>query len=177
MAMTKCGGKKHQGDGVCALPAGWGTDHAGHGRCKLHGGATPTHQQAAIASQATAQLVRLNLPPVDDPLSALASVTAEVLAWKDQIAAKVNDLTSLRYSTEGGEQLRAEVALWERALDRCERFLTAMARLNIDERLAAIAEAQAQVIMDAIRIGLEAAGVDAGQRKVALAAVKDHLAA
>lgn len=25
----------------CQRPAGWGTDHAGQGRCKLHGGATP----------------------------------------------------------------------------------------------------------------------------------------
>jgi hypothetical protein len=25
----------------CRRPAGWGTDHVGFGRCKLHGGATP----------------------------------------------------------------------------------------------------------------------------------------
>ena len=25
----------------CARPAGWGTEHLGFGRCKLHGGATP----------------------------------------------------------------------------------------------------------------------------------------
>jgi hypothetical protein len=25
-------------DGYCTRPAGWGTDHAGEGRCKLHGG-------------------------------------------------------------------------------------------------------------------------------------------
>lgn len=26
---------------TCVKPAGWGTDHAGEGRCKFHGGATP----------------------------------------------------------------------------------------------------------------------------------------
>lgn len=26
---------------TCTRPAGWGTDHAGEGRCKLHGGLTP----------------------------------------------------------------------------------------------------------------------------------------
>lgn len=26
----------------CRRPAGWGTDHVGQGRCKLHGGATPS---------------------------------------------------------------------------------------------------------------------------------------
>jgi hypothetical protein len=39
-----CGARKrqpaHPGE-RCARPAGWGTAHAGFGRCKLHGGATP----------------------------------------------------------------------------------------------------------------------------------------
>jgi hypothetical protein len=29
---------EHAGEGYCERPAGWGTDHAGNGRCKLHGG-------------------------------------------------------------------------------------------------------------------------------------------
>jgi uncharacterized protein YjcR len=34
-----CGAKKRDGSGEpCAQPAGWGTDHLGEGRCKLHGG-------------------------------------------------------------------------------------------------------------------------------------------
>ena len=40
-AYDKCGAKKRQGKGKCTRPAGWGTDHAGQGRCKLHGGSTP----------------------------------------------------------------------------------------------------------------------------------------
>lgn len=173
---AKCTGRSSRTGGPCqAYPVRGATV------CVAHGGKAPQvkakAKQRVAEQQARAELARLNLAPVDDPLTALAGVTAEVLAWKDNLAAKVNELTSLRYKTEGGEQLRAEVALWERALDRCERFLTAMARLNIDERLAAIAEAQAQAVMDAIRIGLEAAGVDSGQRQVALAAVRDHLAA
>lgn len=37
--MTECGGKTNSG-GKCKRPAGWGTDHAGEGKCKLHGGAS-----------------------------------------------------------------------------------------------------------------------------------------
>ena len=37
----QCGAKTRAGT-PCAQPAGWGTDHVGWGRCKLHGGATPT---------------------------------------------------------------------------------------------------------------------------------------
>lgn len=40
-----CGAKTRRGT-PCELPAGWGTDHAGEGRCKHHGGSggrPPTH--------------------------------------------------------------------------------------------------------------------------------------
>ena len=36
----------HAGDGYCKRPAGWGTEHQGEGRCKLHGGRSgrpPSH--------------------------------------------------------------------------------------------------------------------------------------
>ena len=35
-----CGAKTKSRDGVCQLRAGWGTDHLGEGKCKLHGGAS-----------------------------------------------------------------------------------------------------------------------------------------
>ena len=39
MAKAKCGAKTRQGH-PCKLPAGFGTDHLGSGRCKYHGGAS-----------------------------------------------------------------------------------------------------------------------------------------
>ena len=36
-----CGAKRRQAEEVCTRPAGWGTDHAGAGPCKLHGGSNP----------------------------------------------------------------------------------------------------------------------------------------
>lgn len=38
MTAAECGAKKRQGEGHCTQPAGWGTEHVGRGRCKLHGG-------------------------------------------------------------------------------------------------------------------------------------------
>lgn len=35
--MTQCGAQTRAGT-PCKQPAGWGTDHVGEGRCKLHGG-------------------------------------------------------------------------------------------------------------------------------------------
>ena len=37
----RCGAKHRNREGICGLPAGWGTDHVGEGRCKHHGGLTP----------------------------------------------------------------------------------------------------------------------------------------
>lgn len=35
-----CGATTKDGGGDCELPAGWGTDHSGSGKCKLHGGSS-----------------------------------------------------------------------------------------------------------------------------------------
>jgi hypothetical protein len=39
-----CDATNRDGD-PCGLPAGWGTDHVGEGRCKLHGGASLKGEQ------------------------------------------------------------------------------------------------------------------------------------
>ncbi|MFW5987868.1 MAG: hypothetical protein ACOCQA_00345 [bacterium] len=36
-----CGAKTKGSGEPCQKPAGWGTDHVGVGKCKLHGGASP----------------------------------------------------------------------------------------------------------------------------------------
>jgi hypothetical protein len=170
-----CGAKKRQGEGNCQRPAGWGTDHLGFGPCRTHGGNTKNHRTAALNQQAERLLADLNAPPVDNPLTELARITGQVVAWKDGLAAKVNELTSLRYSTDGGEQLRSEVALFERALDRCERFLTAMAKLNIDERLARIEQQQADLVTYAVTMTLEELGLPTEQQAEARRGVARHL--
>lgn len=38
--LPPCGAKHNKRPGTCKRPAGWGTDHPGEGRCKLHGGTT-----------------------------------------------------------------------------------------------------------------------------------------
>lgn len=176
----KCGAKKRQGEGTCTRPAGWGTDHPGVGTCKLHGGATPNGRKAAhtkqVQQQAAKELAKLNVEPVEDPLRELAALAGQVVAWKNVMAEKVNELTSLRYTGGiGTEQLRSEVALFERALDRCGQFLTSMARLNIDERLARITEQQQERVVAAVQAGFAAIKLPADQQQIARAAVVKHL--
>jgi hypothetical protein len=40
MTRALCGARARSGK-PCRRPAGWGTEHAGYGACKLHGGSTP----------------------------------------------------------------------------------------------------------------------------------------
>lgn len=161
----KCRGTNRQGR-PCGNPAGKGTDHYGTGNCASHGGATRTGRAAALNEQAARELARLDVPPVTDPLTELARLAAQAVAWKDNMAARVNELSSLRYESEsGGEQLRAEIALWERALDRCISTLAAMAKLNIEERLAGVRKQTADMLERALDSALKASGADMDGRQ------------
>ena len=171
-----CGANRRNGKGSCRLPAGDGTSHEGTGHCSWHGGASSSGTMAALSKQAAAELARLDVPPVTDPLTELARLAGQAVAWKDTMAAKVNELTSLRYeSATGGEQLRAEIALWERSLDRCISTLGAMARLNIEDRLAGVREATARMLEEALTAALQKSGADIGGQAAAREEFKRRL--
>jgi len=111
-----------------------------------------------VEHQALAELARRGVTPVDNPLTALAELAGEVLAvkniFRDRLAAL--DAEQWRHSgQDGAEQLRAEVALYERALDRSARVLADIARLKIDERLTAITEEQAHTLVAILTTVLE----------------------
>ena len=165
----KCGARKKQSEGNCTRPAGWGTDHPGFGRCKLHGGCVPSGRKAAleqaIQAQAASELAKLDVVPVANPLAELQILAAQSVAWKNAMAAKVNELTDVSYrSTLGQEQLRSELTLWERAMDRCLATLTALAKMDIDERLVRIEEGKAVMVAAAVRDGLAKAGATEQQQ-------------
>jgi hypothetical protein len=152
--------------------------------CHKHGGSAP-QVKAKAAERAAEQeferemervLARLDIAPVDNPLAVLAQLAGQAIAFKDALAERVNRLSSIRYQdARGAEQLRSEVALFERALDRCERFVTSMARLKIDDRLARVEEAQVEALLAALDAGLTAVDVDPGRRAEAKAAAARHL--
>jgi hypothetical protein len=176
----KCGAKKKQGEGNCKRPAGWGTDHAGAGQCKLHGGCMPNNRVAALAEQAERLLYRYDAAPCKDPLEALQRLAGRALALEETIGQLVNDLTSIRYESggeSGGEQLRAEVAVLERAMDRCGKLLVDIAKLNIEERMATVTEAQAAMAEKALMATLGEMGFTPQQQQDAQGRLGRHLRA
>lgn len=166
--------------GTCRRPAGWGTGHLGIGRCKLHFGNTNESNNKAVEVKferaVKAAIGKLEVVPVEDPLTEIAKLAGEVVAWKDAIAQHVSFLEDIRYDGEKtGEQVRGEVIVFERALDRCNTVLATMARLNIDERLAQVSEAQAQLVADALSAVLREMGLDLTQQREAKTRVAEKL--
>lgn len=149
--------------------------------CRYHGGnARQVRRKAAERAAETdlrQVLARLDVAPVDDPLTEMSRLAGQVVAFKDKCAELVNQLEDrIRYEdVKGSEQMRSEVALWERALDRCNTVLGTMARLKIDERLAAISEKQADAILAAIDAALDAVNVPRDLRPDARKAAARHL--
>ncbi|GEM_PF-7052880 len=89
---ARCGARTRSG-GNCRLPAGHGTGHVGIGRCRLHGGSTPTHERAAERRQAEAAARRLGLD-LDDisPGEALAREIARSAALVASYSAMLSEL-------------------------------------------------------------------------------------
>ncbi|MDU8998201.1 hypothetical protein [Streptomyces mirabilis] len=181
--LPRCGAKKRQGEGSCTQPAGWGTDHPGTGRCKLHGGSTRTQtvgaerQLVEVEARRLFEKVAPEIAPVDNPLEAYALFAGRVMAWLELMGRLLDDLESPRYRGATAEQIRGEVVLYERAMDRANAVLGTYAKLNIDERLTRISEQQADILVSVLRAGLNAAGVTPQQRELAHAEIARQLRA
>jgi hypothetical protein len=105
----------------------------------------------------------LNALPVENPLEDLLAVAGEIREFKDILREIIADIDpkSYRYRADKvGEQVRAELLLYERGLDRYATLLVQITRLNIEERLAAVREKMAQAIEHALTMSLEASGLD-----------------
>ncbi|MBY8341824.1 hypothetical protein JYK17_17480 [Streptomyces sp. KC 17012] len=154
--------------------------------CRVHGGKAPQNLAAGerrvaeeqLEAETRRALAVLDVPPVDNPLTALSELAGQVIAWKDALADRVNELHHIRYTDDKrAEQLRSEVALYERAMDRCVNVLGTIGRLRIDDRLAAISEQQATVVIGAIEAALAHAGVTGKAASAAKAVAARHLRA
>lgn len=142
MSQPLCGAKTRAEDGhTCGYRA-----MLGQTRCRRHGGALKKNRAAAqrrlAAAAATKAIEREGIAPLGDPVEMLRQLAAEAVALKDYFSDRLRELESLRYQGNTGEQLRSEVALYERALDRSQKFLHDLAKLGLDTRAVQIDEAR-----------------------------------
>jgi hypothetical protein len=133
-------------------------------------------QGLKVQAEASRLLHRMDAPLVENPLTALQALAGRALALEQAIGGIVNDLNSIRYDgIAGGEQLRSEVVVLERAMDRAGRLLVDIAKLNIEDRLAKVTEAQTAMVADALAAVLGEMGLSPDQQRDARSRVGRRL--
>ncbi len=135
---------------------------------KNHGGAAPQVMAAAavrvIEAKAAAAVRDLTGRPVDDPVLELLRVAGETIALKDLLRGEVERLSSLEtYSASQGEEVRALLRAFERALDRCGRFLVDINRLGLEAKRVQLEAATAAALVAVFREVLDLAGLSVEQ--------------
>lgn len=175
----------------------------GHTVCVAHGGRAPQVKAKAarniVEGQALKAVSALGAwSPVTDPLSALADVAGEVTAVKDFLRGLVEQIVEREHRAarspvmgavdrlvgeealrmpddKGAEQMNAKFQAYMTMLDRTVSTLATIAKLNIDERMARIDEARAEMIREALRRAFAEAGLAGEQQTRGLAAFGRHL--
>lgn len=196
----KCGGKKRQGEGTCTQAAGWGTDHPGTGRCKLHGGSTKNHNAHAIEEQARGLVETYGRKVETTAVEALLDEvqwTAGHVAWLRDRVREIEAIESdpgsgehplvwgkTRRKTGGedwGETEEAAPSIWLR-LYRQERthlvkVCSEAIRAGIEERRVRLAEQQGALVAQVIRAILTDLDLSAEQQARIPEIVPRHLRA
>ncbi|MCA1570774.1 MAG: hypothetical protein LC798_10750 [Chloroflexi bacterium] len=95
-------------------------------------------------ADAASVLAHEGLVGVDDPLGELARLATEARAFQAALARRVNAAPGVE--NRSGD-LRSEIAAYERAMDRCGRFLVALVSAGFEEKRVRLAEQQGQLLV------------------------------
>lgn len=153
--------------------------------CSAHGGKAPQVRAAAerriALQQAEAHVAasidatkRLDLAGVYEEMLRTAALAVQ---WRDRWQERVDELQQIRYVAPGAgtEQVRAEVQLLERAMDRTTRTLELIARLDLDSRVKRLSEDQGELVARALNRALDAGDLTPAQRDTVEAALAVEL--
>lgn len=177
-----CGAKLSSRDGTCTRQV-----KAGSIRCHIHGGHIQKVQRAALDRRnelAARNKVAKRLKKqggydrIEDAVEELEKLAAEALMFKEICWERLQAIKGdWRYSTSAGEQLRSEAALYERAMDRCNKLLTDYVKLGIAERRVKISEIQAMMLVGVIQNVLGRLDLTRDQKRLAAQVVPEELRA
>lgn len=177
-----CGAKRRRIQAKCTRPAGWGTDHPGVGRCKLHGGSTPAGRRAATIAKVKQDLAewggRLDITPPQALLDLVQTKAAEVAYW-DRLVAELPDgerAGLLVTQTEEGVQPLGDVntttrkaaqhiyvQMLHKSQDQLATYSAAAVRVGVDKALVELATIQGHAYLEFGRLVATLAGVPDSQ--------------
>lgn len=167
-----CGARTRRGT-HCTREAGWGTDHLGIGRCKLHGGCTPNHAKAAAEEKARRLRAMYAPVPITDPAGRMAEVTAEIDAFYRAVR---DHLTRHEVGEWVTDANRPHVALLRELLVLMRAFLSDWQRLGMEERMVRLDEQRAALVVEVLEAALGGLGLEPPVLERARAAVGEQLA-
>lgn len=177
-----------QKPGLCANPAGLGTDHPGEGPCKLHGGNSPSvlkrlAQKNALQNSRTHAIQILGLPIHIGPHEALlmeVQRTAGHIEWLGQKISQIgeeSEIEALQQWTVMG--IKPSFWLEQYQAERHHLVLVSKAAIQcgVAERAVALAEEQGKLLAMAIRAILWDAALELTplQQSKAPAVIRKHL--
>lgn len=113
-----------------------------------------------------------------NPLEALLELAHEQVAWKQVCLAKLAKLQEDEWRWDGdraGEQIRSEIGMYERAIERATNTLVKISRLGIEAKLAQIAERQVAIVETAIVRTLQDLNLDIDTQAKARERIIRHL--
>lgn len=151
--------------------------------CHIHGGSAPAVRTAAQIRKAEImnrhnlkkRAERDGIARIEDVYEELEANAAEAKAFKQICFEQVKRLEGeIRYKSTAGEQLRAEVALYERAMERANKFLIDYVKLGIADRRVKVAEAQALILVGVIQNILDRLDLSRDQKRIAATVVPDE---
>lgn len=161
----KCGGLLRDGSGrYCTRPRGWGTDHAGFGKCKLHSGSSPSGRKAAQREQAAEAMRRLGLPVVVDPVEAMIAKLHLDFGHAAWLQTMLEEQTAIH----DGDRPHVLWTMWRQVSTEAGRTAEACHRMGISEREIRLAEQHATLVAGGFIRLLESAelALTAEQREV-----------
>ncbi|MEA2385546.1 MAG: hypothetical protein QOH72_5517 [Solirubrobacteraceae bacterium] len=156
MALPICGAHSKSTGEPCRMAAGQRTDHAGTGRCWLHGGRTPDGRKFAQRQAAAAAASAFGLPIETSPDEALEQ---ELRRCAGTVAYLADYLQRIAPAQRLSGPSAAYVELYERERDRLVRVAKAAIDAGIAERHVAAIERSAEVFAMVLRAVLRDLGV------------------
>ncbi len=179
---TKCGAQRpNQPPGTsCENAAGQGTDHVGIGRCKFHGGSTPTHERGAQLEIARRECATLGIPIEIDPGDALIRAVWEAegnLAFYRSYVQGLDDVTTTEFGPAGARKEVAHpvVALYHEAERWRAQVSTAALRAGVEERRLRLAQNDSRMLFSGVVKAIEAAKLTTDQAEVFRRALAEYL--
>jgi hypothetical protein len=166
----ECGAKTRSG-GKCKKQKGWGTEHLGTGRCKLHGGNTESGTMAAAKEAAVVMGQALDVEPHDALLTCVRIAAGEVAYCSSMIG----DLEKPTESTMFGEQLNIWIQVRQKAMLSLAKFSKMALDAGVAERQVQVAERYGEMLATLISGILGDLDLTKGQQKKVPAVVTRHL--